>query len=157
MENKTATLSVLVSELEPKDFLGSLAPVIEQIENGEQDPLKIYVRLKAIISECESVLPGILDKARDEAEKYGQKRFKLFGATVEIKEVGTKWIFDQTNDPIYFKANSELQNAKTACSEREKFLKTLKEPMTFVDEETGETIKIFPPRKESKSGIAISF
>lgn len=154
-----ATTNEIVSELMVRpvsEFNNSILALKNEVEEGNLDGLKVYVFLKGLEKSISGILPALLESARNEAEKYGSKSFSAFGAKVELKEVGTKWYFDNTQDPVYTRLFDAAANAKKSVSDREKFLKSLSDPMFVMDEETGEQVKVFPPRKESTSGISIT-
>jgi hypothetical protein len=147
------------------DFLNIESPELDQfradietqLEEGYLDALKVFVKLKMISDALSEINKGIKDKALEEAQKYSQKSFSAFGAKIEIREMGAKWYFDKTNDP--FIKNIELEKGKILEKEKERqaFLKTIKEKTIIVNEETGEAFEVYPARKESSTGIAISF
>jgi hypothetical protein len=138
------------------EITGFQNEILESVKNGFEDPLFLLVKLKAMSKALDGAIDAIHEHALTEAYKHGQKSFGIYGAKVEVKEMGTKWFFDQTGDPIIYR----LEQDKKAISEKEKerqaFLKTLKEKTSFLDEETGAVFTVFPARKESKTGIAIT-
>ena len=129
---------------------------IKQIEDGEYSALELFVKCKAFQKSLDLILQGIEESALNEAQREG-KSFPKYNASVSIREVGTKWFYDKTNDPTI----ADIQNQKASITEKEKerqtFLKSLKYPMMVMDEESGELVQIFPARKESKTGLIISF
>lgn len=129
---------------------------IKQIEDGEYSALELFVKCKAFQKSLDLILQGIEESALNEAHREG-KSFPKYNASVSIREVGTKWFYDKTNDPTI----AEIQNQKAGITEKEKerqtFLKSLKYPMMVMDEESGELVQIFPARKESKTGLVITF
>ena len=129
---------------------------IKQIEDGEYSALELFIKCKAFIKSIDLILQGIEESALNEAQREG-KSFSKHNASVSIREVGTKWFYDKTNDPTI----ADIQSQKAGITEKEKerqtFLKSLKNPMMVLDEESGELVQIFPARKESKTGLIISF
>lgn len=129
---------------------------IKQIEDGEYSALELFVKCKAFQKSIDLILQGIEESALNEAQREG-KSFPKYNASVSIREVGTKWFYDKTNDPTI----AEIQSQKAGITEKEKerqtFLKSLKNPMMVLDEESGELVQIFPARKESKTGLVITF
>ncbi len=129
---------------------------IKQIEDGEYSSLELFVKCKAFQKSLDLILQGIEESALNEAQREG-KSFPKYNASVSIREVGTKWFYDKTNDPTI----ADIQSQKAGITEKEKerqtFLKSLKYPMMVMDEESGELVQIFPARKESKTGLIISF
>jgi hypothetical protein len=130
--------------------------VVEPIENGFEDALDVLIKIKHWQKTFEQIIPLIESKAISEAEKFGEKTFQKLGFEITIKEVGTKWNFEKTNDKALFRFHESSEKLKNEIKEREAFLKTLKQKTTFVDEETGEVLEIFPPYKISKTGLSFS-
>lgn len=129
---------------------------IAQIEDGEYSALELFIKCKAFMKSIDLIIQGIEEPALNEAMREG-KSFSKHNASVSIREVGTKWYYDKTNDPTI--ADIQLQKAGITEKEKERqtFLKSLKNPMMVLDEESGELVQIFPARKESKTGIVITF
>lgn len=130
--------------------------VLKSVENGFEDPLFLIVKLKAMSKAIECAIDSIHEFALTEAQKHGQKSFGIYGAKIEIKEMGTKWFFDKTGDPVIARIADQKEKISKSEKDRQAFLKTLKEKTSFLDEESGEVFTVYPARKESKTGIAIS-
>jgi hypothetical protein len=129
--------------------------ILDSVTNGFEDPLFLLVKLKAFTKALDGAIDSIQEHALSEAQKHG-KSFAIYGAKVEVKEMGTKWFFDKTGDPIIARIADQKDQIGKAEKDRQAFLKTLKEKTSFLDEESGEVFTVYPARKESKTGIAIS-
>jgi hypothetical protein len=129
--------------------------ILDSVTNGFEDPLFLLVKLKAMSKALDGAIDSIQEFALSEAQKHG-KSFAIYGAKVEVKEMGTKWYFDKTGDPIIARIAEQKDQIGKAEKDRQSFLKTLKEKTSFLDEESGEVFTVYPARKESKTGIAIS-
>lgn len=129
--------------------------ILDSVSNGFEDPLFLIVKLKALSKALDGAIDSIQEYALSEAQKHG-KSFAIYGAKVEVKEMGTKWYFDKTGDPVIARIADQKEQISKAEKDRQAFLKTLKEKMSFLDEESGEVFTVYPARKESKTGIAIS-
>jgi hypothetical protein len=129
--------------------------ILDSVTNGFEDPLFLLVKLKAFTKALDGAIDSIQEYALSEAQKHG-KSFAIYGAKVEVKEMGTKWFFDKTGDPIIAQIAEQKDQIGKAEKDRQAFLKTLKEKTSFLDEESGEVFTVYPARKESKTGIAIS-
>jgi hypothetical protein len=129
--------------------------ILDSVTNGFEDPLFLLVKLKAMSKALDGAIDSIQEHALSEAQKHG-KSFAIYGAKVEVKEMGTKWYFDKTGDPIIARIAEQKDQIGKAEKDRQSFLKTLKEKVSFLDEESGEVFTVYPARKESKTGIAIS-
>lgn len=143
-------ISVLKLLPENKEQINYFAQyIIDYVDSGEEDPIKIAARLKAVINTVNIINKAIENNVKMEAEKYSEKIIEFDGLTIEKGSKST-WKYDLCNDPYLNKA---VQTKK----ERETLLKSLKEPMTIVDEETGETIELFPPSKTVSTFLKYSF
>jgi len=129
--------------------------ILDSVSNGFEDPLFLLIKLKAMSKALDGAIDSIQEYALSEAQKHG-KTFAIYGAKVEIKEMGTKWFFDKTGDPIIARISNQKDQISKEEKDRQAFLKTLKEKTSFLDEESGEVFTVYPARKESKTGIAIS-
>lgn len=130
--------------------------VIESVRNGEANPLEVLIILKAFEKAQERIIKEIRENFVTEAGKYPETSFEFNGAKIEKVEVGTKYNYAICNDPIYKNRLEIAEKAKEKLSERETFLKAIKEPINIVDEETGELIKIIPALKTSTSSLKVS-
>ena len=129
--------------------------ILDSVTNGFEDPLFLLVKIKAFTKALDGAIDSIQEFALSEAQKHG-KSFAIYGAKVEVKEMGTKWYFDKTGDPVIARIAEQKDQIGKAEKDRQAFLKTLKEKTSFLDEESGEVFTVYPARKESKTGIAIS-
>lgn len=130
--------------------------LIRSVKDGEVNPLEILVMLRAFDKVSKRVLSEIDENYLKEADKYPEKKFELFGASIEKAEVGTSYDYTVCCDPIFEERESTMNAAKTLLDERKEFLKALKEPMTMIHEPTGEVITIRPPAKKSTSGLKVT-
>ena len=129
--------------------------IIEEVQSGNVDALDVHIRCKALILSLNQVIQSIEITTLAEAEKHG-KSFDFKNAKIEVKELGSKWHFDKSNDSKYFWIKSKLEKWDTERKDREVFLKSLKSKTSILDEETGELIEVFPPYKTSKTGITVT-
>lgn len=130
--------------------------LIRSVKDGEVNPLEILVMLRAFDKVSKRVLSEIDENYLKEADKYPEKKFELFGASIEKAEVGTSYDYTVCCDPIFEERESSMNAAKTLLDERKEFLKALKEPMTIIHEATAEVVTIRPPAKKSTSGLKVT-
>lgn len=129
--------------------------VIRSVKNGEVNPLKILVLLRSLEAVSELVREEIGEEILTEAEKHSEKKFEVFGALVEKSELGTKYNYAKSGDVEWRRLDDDAKKAKGNLTLREEFLRTLREPLTLVNEDTGEVYKVSPPQKTSKSGVKV--
>ncbi len=157
---KNENLMLIANQLTKAAQADMSANIINQIEEGEVNPLSIQVGLSAIENVIKQVKASDIYKAQTlkEAEKYGQKSFDMYGANLQIKEVGVKYDFASCGDPTWEDINQRMESLKAEMKEREEFLKrTPKDGQTCVDENTGEVYKIYPPVKISTTSVTATF
>lgn len=158
MEDTTTPTSLLAIMPNTKDEINSFADkLLTQIGNGEIDPLKIHVQLKAVETVIKRVNDNTFYKTaiRNASEMYGGKNFEAFGAKVELAEVGTKYNFDNCGHVYYNDVIAKISELEKQKKEYETLLKAIKEatPMIF----DGEGVNVYPPIKTSTSSIKVSF
>jgi hypothetical protein len=129
--------------------------IIEAVKEGRDNPIKILVMLRALEAVSEMVREEIDENIGREADNYSEKKFEAFGALVEKTDVYTKYNYDTSHDIEWEQLNSEFETIKRRKTERETFLKSLKEPLTLVNPDTGEVYNIRPPFKKSKAGVKV--
>lgn len=129
--------------------------IIKAVQNGEANALEILVMLRALEAVSELVREEIEENIINEANRYNEKVIERYGARIEKAEVGTRYNYFVSKDSEWERMNSELQTLKRRLTERETFLKALKEPLIVVNADTGEVETIRPPQKISKEGIRV--
>lgn len=147
------TLKLMPSNLEQVSRFSK--QLVQSVMDGETNPLQLLVMLRALEKTSEVVIDCIRENINSEASKFSEREINMFGATLEKSEVGTKYDYASTGD-IEWEQRDALVNAATNLrKEREAFLRALKEPMTVVNEETGEVTQIRPPLKRSTTFVKV--
>jgi len=120
-----------------------LHDINEKVLNGELNALEAYVELKRTEKLLKDVLKGVKEQAVEEAEKYGEKTFDAFGATIEMRAGGGTWNYKDLPWWDSFKAKQEAA---------QKAYKSSQVYMTIVDD-NGEIIKpaIYKPNSPTIS------
>jgi hypothetical protein len=130
--------------------------LVNAVKEGEVNPLQLKALFKVMEKVSENVGVLIKEDILSEADKYSEKKFTAFGFEIEKAEVGTKYDYLVCRDPVYNQRLQIFTEAKKQLDERAEFLKSLKEPLTVVDDESGEVATIKPPTKKSESGLKFS-
>lgn len=130
--------------------------VIQSVKNGETSPLHVMIQLKAMELATERIKKEIKDNVLTAAEKYPGKEFEFLGNKIVKGDVHTEYDFSPCGDPVWETRKSIFEAAKTSMQEREAFLKTIKQPVTIVDEGSGEIVTLKPAIKKTVPGIKIS-
>ncbi len=160
MNNELTTTSILSLFETTKDQRESfVSDVISKINDGFIDPLKIHLQVKCM----EDIVKQInADKVYKDAVltasgAMGQKSFQFHNAKFEIKEVGVKYDFTQCADPVLSRLHQQQAETDNAVKDRETMLKTISQSgMVITDDETGETVTIYPPAKSSTTSVAVT-
>lgn len=145
--------------------------LINKLNEGEIDPLKIHLQVKAmediitrLTSTDEKKNKDFAAAIRyrqlllDAAEKYGQKSFEFNNAKIEIKETGTKYDYSLCGDLEYSDLIKQQIELDEKVKAKEKFLQVCSaKGVLITNEETGETYTVYPPSKKSTTSVAVSF
>lgn len=86
-----------------------------------------------------------------ELEFCDKKESHSLGTEIKVVASGTK--FDYSESKMWLAQKKRVDEESARLKDIETFLKSLKEPITAVDEETGETMKHYPPAKSSSETI----
>ena len=158
MEQMTVN-SVLSLFPETKSSIATFVDkAVESALNGYENPLKIHVQITAM----EQVLKGIKDNADfkdavlNEAERYGQKSFSDFNSQIQVKETGTKWDYQSCGHPQYGRLCAKIAELTEEKKLIEKYLQAIKNPVDYIDPETSEMCKVYPPAKTSTTSVVIT-
>lgn len=119
------------------------------IEAGMENPLEVLALSKKMEYVVKRINDRVKDAAKREAEKNGERPFEMYGCEVRQEATSTKYDFTACNDP-------QWNDAIKVVEEREAFLKALKAPQMIVVEETGEAVKVSPPRKIQTFGLKVT-
>lgn len=130
--------------------------LIESVRNGDVNPLELKAAFKAMEAIMEKVNEATKENQLRESEKYPEKIFSAFGCKIEKAEVGVSYDYSICGDPIYNQRAQILEAAKKQLEERAAFLKSLKENLTLVDDESGEVATVRPPLKKGAQGLKFS-
>src|SRR5688572_8743447 len=130
--------------------------LIEAVKSGEANPLEVLVMLRAFEKVSKRVLSEIHENILSESDKYTEKTWDYHGNKLTKSEVGVQYDYSVCGDPVHDQRESIMNAAKSLLDERKEFLKALKEPVTIVDEGSGEAVTIRPPVKKSTSTVTVS-
>jgi hypothetical protein len=128
----------------------SAAGALWAINEGHISPEDVFVQYKALEKFLEALKPDLNKLVLTEAEKYGKEGFIHKGLKICFGEYGHKVDYTVCGDPVWERLKQDL-------ADRETFLKSLKEPHTYVDEDTGEAITLMPPHRTSTTVATGSF
>lgn len=129
--------------------------IIESVRQGEVNPIEVLILMKAFEKAQKRILEEIRENYVNEASKYPEPSFEFNGTKIEKAELGTMYNYAVCDDTVLERLEVDFNTAKEKLDERKKFLQALKQPLTAVDELTGEVVKINPPVKKSTSGLKV--
>lgn len=129
--------------------------IIKSVKEGTANPLEVKVMMRALRAVAEEVEEEIEDNAVTEAEKYSEKVIEMYGARIEKAEVGVTYNYASSGLPEWEQLDAEIRTLTERRKEKESFLRALKEPITLLNENTGEIDTIRPSFKKSKTGVKV--
>ena len=123
--------------------------MVKLVEEGQSSPLKTIAEFKLLVKELTDAIAQIEDYAFREAETYGEKTFKDFGYSFEVREGGRRYDFSKIEE---WKAMTK------AIKDREAIYmvaaSAYEKGGQIFDDETGEQVPI-PIVKYNKQALVI--
>jgi len=132
--------------------------VIQRLNDGELDPLKTHLQVKALEDMLET-LKGNKDykDAVLRAAVLNGKDFEYMTAKFNIREVGVKYDFSQCGSNDYNDIMVDYNDATKRKKDMEDFLKKVPHTgLDIINGVTGEVNKVYPPSKSSTTSVAVS-
>lgn len=155
----TATSVLSLFETTKEQRMTFVMSVIDQIQAGNVDPLKVHLHVKMMEETIKQLNANSIYKTSilEAAEKYGEKSFSFGNAKVEIKEVGVKYDFSKTEDVTLLSMYKQQEELEAKIKARETMLKAVDgKGMIVTDQDSGETFTVYPPAKSSTTSIAVT-
>ncbi len=128
--------------------------LIENVQNGNLNPIEILVMLRALEAVSETVRDSIKSNIESAADKYSEKSFEMFGCRIEKSDF-VRYDYTVCSDRDWEQFSVAERTAGDNRKQREVFLRSLKEPMDVYDKDSGETWTIRPPLKRATSGLKV--
>jgi len=132
------------------------ASIINSVNDGNENPLKVQVLLKKQEFVLEKIKEGIKESVKTEAAKYGEKEFDYAGTKCHYTPTATSYDFNVCNDSTLEELEEKLKGYTELVEARKKFLKGLSSPMPFVNEGSGEVEVLSPPIKKQSYGVKVT-
>ncbi len=150
----TAVLSLMASTSTEVDIFSD--QIIESVKEGNESAIKVLIQMTAISKVVERVKKEIKDNYLTESEKYEGNSFTYLGNVIQKGDVKTDYFYDKCNDPEWSRLEKEILKLSGDQKDREKFLRSLKEPIELLDKDTAEVTTIYPAIKKSTPGLKVS-
>lgn len=167
----TATSIIALFDTNKEQRRSFITNLIEDLDNGKVDPLKIHYQVKCIEKIIDELTNtdekknkdgfGIAKRYKalvlDAAEKFGSKEFEFCNSKIKIGEVGSKYDYSQCGDVELADWNIKAAEIKAKIDARQKLLQSVPQKgMMITNEETGETFNVFPPSKSSTTSVIVT-
>jgi hypothetical protein len=125
----------------------------ELFESGDNDVLKLSVKLKTLQNAIDDVLnsPVVEEILINEFDKQGEKDVKVMDCKISKREVGVK--YDFAVDERWCLINNDVETEKQKLKTREEYLKNIKDSSTLINKDTGEMVELNPIPKTSKTKV----
>ena len=131
--------------------------MVQGIIDGNVQTEQALLTIRAVRVAMESAEDKIKEQVIDELHKRGKEGFDMYGAKVNLKELGVKYDYTNCLDSEWQSLDAEIKRLSELKKERESFLKSLTKTMTIVDEVTGEITQVHPPIRQSTTSYTITF
>jgi hypothetical protein len=153
METALSTISILPNSFEELARFKNLLKT--EILLNDRDPLSILKQLKFIEKTIADILidKDIEDHFLTEALKYNEKSIDHLGIKFSIKEVGTKFDYKASGDPVW----SDLSKTIDELTEKKKTRKKLLQSCEagFVEPESGVFVSQAPRSSKTKVTVRL--
>lgn len=151
METTLSVINLFPSTKEQiKAFVNA---TVNEVKCGNINALELKSKLKFIEKVADEIDKQTKEVQLKERQKYQDKIIELYGAKIEVAELGTKYDFEGCGDKEWEYLDKQFKELSEKKKAREFFLKTIKKPMSIVHNETGECYDIIPPIKSSTTGL----
>lgn len=130
--------------------------VINSVEDGQIDPLKVRVLCNTLKEIAEKIDKGTKENQAVAAALHGDKPFSFMGAELHYTATKTEYDFEHCNDSTLDDLEEKLKGYKELVDARKTFLKGLTQAMPFVNEKTGEVEVLSPPQKKQSYGVKVT-
>ena len=160
MNQLSVTKEVAITLPEGKVAVESLTQrLIDAFVDGTEDPIRLDVQLKALEEVVKAVRGNLTVKhtVMQALSLYPEKTVELYGAQITKKLSPARYDYSVCGDPTYTGLTVQMDDIKAEMKAREAFLKSLKAPITLVDDTTGEVHTVSPPAVEQGETIAVKF
>lgn len=156
MENALSIINNMPSTLD--QVARFVSKVKDEALSGEYNPLEVLKQLRMAQKALEILNKDeeLEEAAQKEHSKHGVKTLELPGASVTIKEVGVKYDYEACNDRIWRLHKEDESMSAYNRKEREKFLQSIKDPITILNEETGQVETLNPAPKTSSTKLSVT-
>jgi hypothetical protein len=132
--------------------------LLQLIEEGHIDALSVAMQMKYLQDVMELAKEKLREYVLNELNKYPKgEDITKHGATFQLKEAGVSYDYSGCGHAHYNELKQQIGILTEQCKEIEKFLRTVKDSMTIVDESTGEIITIHAPVRKSTSTYQVTF
>jgi hypothetical protein len=145
MDNASSYLFMLGNDKrEINSFIEALKSEVSSV-----DPFKLHGVITALMKGLQEV------KELNAKEIVLDGKHEAYGFTFASKEAGTKYDYSNCNHPDWINYSKQIEDYSKAKKSIEDTLKTIKDPITLVDEQTGDIITVNPPIKKSTTIIEV--
>lgn len=129
--------------------------IVQEVRDGNLDALDALIYAKKGAAFFKAIDDNVKDAAYGKQYATKGQPYEVHGCKVEASELGVKYDYNSAQDPIYNELMVSFEHAKKAKEDREKFLKSIKGKLNFVDD-NGEGHTIYEPVKAGTMGYKIT-
>ena len=159
MNNEQTVSSLVAMFPETKSEIESFVDkMVKNALDGYTNPLHTEAQLACMEKVVKDIRsnPEFKEAVLKEAEKFGQKTFSEYNAQFQIKEVGSKWHYENCNHQQYERICQQIDELTEQKKAFEKFMQAQKKQYDYVDTETGEVYTVNPPYKTSTTSVVVT-
>lgn len=158
MEETTTLQKLISAPVLSKEAQSNVAnDLVAQVINGNVDPIRAFVQMKAVGEVVEQFLKNtdIVALTQAAVAEHG-KDAQFGGAKIGIAYT-TRYDYASSGDTEYAELMRAKEDIDTKIKARQMFLKSVTDTMDVVDSSTGELVTIHAPIPTKSSTLKVSF
>lgn len=132
-----------------------VSKMVESALDGYVNPLQMDAQLACMEKVVKDIRGNVEFKEAvlTEALKYNQKSFNEYNANYQIKEVGSKWHYEECGHEEYDRICTEIDLLTEKKKSFEKIMQNNKAEYVHTEMETGAMYTVKPPYKTSTTSV----
>ena len=156
MEQQFSVTSLVAAFPETKEQISVFVDkMVQSALDGYVSPLQTEAQLACMEKVVKEIRGNndFKEAVLNEASKENAKSFSAYNAQFQIKEVGSKWHYEDCNHSELNRISAQINELTESKKAIEKMLQLKKTSFIFIDPITGEEMEVNPPYKTSTTSV----
>lgn len=138
-----------------KAGIDNIASIVQNaIALGYMDPVDTFIHVKKMEKLAEELKKQVQPYATGDLNLAKGEIYERMSTEISERD-STRYDYSKCNDPVLRQLLKEQEELKEEVTNRQEYLKNIKNPVEVVDSDTGEVVTIFPAVRKSSPGLVI--